>query len=607
MTIPEKLNRLPSSPGVYIMRDKSGTIIYIGKAKNLKNRVRQYFHESANHTPKVIAMVLNIADFEYIVVDNEYEALCLESNLIKQNKPKYNILLKDDKHYPYLKVTIKNEFPQLKIVRKIENDGARYFGPYPGKGTVKNTVDAVRRIFKIQHCKKRFPRDIGKERPCLYHTMGRCMAPCSGKIDQAEYKRQFDEICDFLEGDHAKLIKKIEDEMYLAAEKLEFEKAASFRNRLEGIKKLDESQKVISEKGRDIDVIAIAEDDNIAAIRIFFVRGGKMTGDDTYREKNAVYLEKENLTEDFLHSYYDGDTLIPDIVICGIAKESAESFSRWLSEKKGKNVVCRNPERGELRALYEMAQKNASISLSQYKIDILTKNNKEKALSELSDVLCLSEKPMRIEAYDISNTSGTGNVGSMVVFTDGKPDKNEYKRFKIKYIVGSNDYDCMREVLSRRFLRYHDKDVSFSKLPDMILIDGGTGHLSAALEALKNLAIDVPVFGMVKDDRHRTRGLVGESGEVSLSIESSAMRLIAHIQDEAHRFAITYHKELRGKKTFESSLDGISGVGEKRKKALMKHFKSINKIKAATTDELEEVDGINNKTAMNIYEYFKNN
>lgn len=607
MTIDEKLKRLPDLPGVYIMRDKLGTIIYVGKAKNLKNRVRQYFHDSGNHSTKVIAMVSNITDFEYIVVDNEYEALCLESNLIKENKPKYNILLKDDKHYPYLKVTVRDKYPQLKVVRRIENDGARYFGPYSGRGTVKNTVDAVKRIFKIQHCKKMFPRDIGKERPCLYNSMGRCMAPCTGNIDETEYKKQFDEICDFLEGNQSKLIKKIEKEMYEAARTLKFEKAAALRNRADGIRKLDESQKVISEKNRDIDAFAIAEDGDIAAIRIFFIRGGKMTGDDTYREKNAVYLEKETLLQDFLHSYYSGENIIPDIVICDIPKESAESFSKWLTEKKGKNVECRNPERGELRALLDMAEKNAKISLSQYKIDVLSKNNKERAISELKEALCLQKNPNRIEAYDISNTSGSENVGSMVVFTDGKPDKNEYKKFKIKYIVGSNDYDCMREVLSRRFLRYIEKDKSFSKLPDIILIDGGVGHLTAAKEALNNLAIDVPTFGMVKDDHHRTRGLVCDSGEISISIQSSAMRLITHIQDEAHRFAITYHKELRSKKTFESSLDDIAGVGETRKKALMKHFKSIKKIKVATIKELMEAPGINQKTAENIFEFFKKN
>lgn len=607
MTIGEKQKKLPDLPGVYIMKDKSGGIIYVGKAKNLKNRVRQYFHESANHTPKVLAMVSNIADFEYIVVDNEYEALCLESNLIKQHRPKYNILLKDDKSYPYIKVTIKDDYPRLDIVRKIENDGARYFGPYPSRGTAKNTIDAIKKIFKVQHCKKSFPRDIGKERPCLYYAMGRCMAPCSGSVDSGEYKKQFDDILSFLEGDHSRLIKKIEEDMFAAAERLEFEKAAVFRNRAEAIKQLDESQKVISGRGRNIDVIAAASDGDLAAVRIFFVRGGKMVGDDTHSEKNAVYLDGETLLEDFIHSYYNKVSNIPDMVLCGVSRESAESFSKWLSEKNGKQVVCRNPERGELRALLNMAKKNAEFSLSQYKIDVISKNNKERALSELSELLCLGGELRRIEAYDISNTSGAENVGSMVVFTDGKPDKNEYRKFKIKYTVGADDYDCMREVLSRRFLRYLNNDKGFSSLPDLILIDGGRGHLSAASEALDNLDINVPVFGMVKNERHRTRGLVGLGGEIGLNMQSGAARLIMHIQDEAHRFAITYHKNLRGKKSFESILSQISGVGEKRRNALMKHFKSIGKIKAATLEELCEADGIDKKTAANIFDFFKKN
>ena len=604
MTISEKLAALPDSPGVYIMKNKNGTIIYVGKAKILKNRVRQYFHDSANHTAKVRAMVSNIADFEYIVCDSEYEALCLESNLIKQNLPRYNILLKDDKNYPFLKVTLGRDYPQLTVVRKIENDGAKYFGPYPGRGTVKDTMDAVKKIFKIQHCKKSFPRDIGKERPCIYYSMGRCCAPCRGEISSREYKEQMKNVCDFLEGNHEKLIDDLKTQMQSAAEILEFERAASLRNKIYGIQKLDSSQKVISEKTRDIDVIAALTDGDISVFRIFFIRHGKMIGNDTFFDDSSAFLDDGTLGESFLRAYYDSSVTIPDVVLCNCQDINTDDFSRWLTEKREKKAELRIPQRGEGKALMDMALRNAKISLSQRKIDILTKSNKEKACKELAEYIGLKAAPKRIEAYDISNTGGSENVASMIVFENGRPQKKEYKKFKIKYIVGSNDYDCMREALSRRFMRYIEGDENFSKLPDLIFVDGGLGHLNVALEALSNLDIYVPVFGMVKDDRHRTRGLIGTGGEVALPMHGSAFRLVTFIQDEAHRFAITYHKKLRNKKTFESDLDGIKGVGDKRKKLLLKHFKSVSAIKNASIDELTCVKGIDKSTAENIYNFF---
>ena len=607
MTITEKLANLPALPGVYIMKDAAGKIIYVGKAKILKNRVRQYFHDSANHTPKVSAMVSHIADFEYIVCDSEYEALCLESNLIKKNLPRYNILLKDDKHYPYIKVTVNEEYPKIMSVRRIENDGARYFGPYPGRGTVKNTLDAVRKIFKVQHCKKQFPRDIGRDRPCIYYSMGRCLAPCTGKVSSAEYKTLFKDICSFLDGDNSKLTESLETQMNEYAENFEFEKAAAVRDKIFGIKKLQNSQKVINEKTKDIDVIAFASNDDISVFRIFFIRNGKMIGDDLFRNETAVSLEKETIIEDFVRAYYSSKALIPDFVYCAVSQDSTGALSKWLTDLKGKKCEVRVPQRGEGKSLLTMAEKNAEISLTQYKIDILTHNSKEKAVSDLAEALQLPEPPVRIEAYDISNTSGSENVGSMVVFKKGKPEKSEYKKFKIKYIVGSNDYDCMREVLSRRFLRYHDGDKSFTDLPDLILVDGGTGHVHVALEALQNLNIHVPVYGMAKDDRHRTRALVGTEGEISLPVHSAAFRLITFIQDEAHRFAVTYHKKLRGKKAIESELEGIKGVGKKRQKELLKHFKSLKNIKTATLEELEAVPSIDKNTAKNIFDFFQNN
>lgn len=607
MTIAEKLANLPALPGVYIMKDSRGKIIYVGKAKILKNRVRQYFHESANHTPKVVAMVSHIADFEYIVCDSEYEALCLESNLIKKNLPKYNILLKDDKHYPYIKVTLNEEYPKIMSVRRIENDGARYFGPYPGRGTVKNTLDAVRKIFKVQHCKKQFPRDIGRDRPCIYYSMGRCIAPCTGRVPSAEYKKLFKDICSFLDGNNSKLTESLEAQMNEYAQNFEFEKAAAVRDKIFGIKKLENSQKVINEKTKDIDVIAFASNADICIFRIFFIRNGKMIGDDIYKDETAVSLEKELAVEDFVRAYYGSKALIPDFVYCSVSPDSTETLSKWLTELKGKKCEVRVPQRGEGKSLLTMAEKNAEISLAQYKIDILTNNSKKQAAEDLGKVLELESTPERIEAYDISNTSGSENVGSMIVFENGRPKKSEYKKFKIKYIVGSNDYDCMREVLSRRFLRYHDGDKAFDTLPALILVDGGVGHVHAALEALHNLDINVPVFGMAKDDRHRTRALVGADGEVSLPVHSAAFRLVTFIQDEAHRFAITYHKKLRGKKVIESELEGIKGVGKKRQRELLKHFKSLKNIKAASLAELEAVPAIDKNTAKNIYDFFQNN
>lgn len=605
MTIAEKLAALPDLPGVYIMKNSGGNIIYVGKAKILKNRVRQYFHESANHTPKVRAMVSNVADFDYIVCDSEFEALCLESNLIKANMPKYNILLKDDKHYPYIKVDTRRDYPTIKLVRKIENDGAKYFGPYPGRGTVKNTINTVSNIFRIARCSKTFPRDIGKERPCLYYSMGKCQAPCTGDISSKEYKKTFDEVCSFLDGNHTELLKNLNDEMMAAADKLQFERATVIRDKIEAVTKLDNSQKVISEKILDADIIAAATDDEAGVFRLFYIRGGKMIGDDTFRETSGAYIDEETALEGFVRAYYDSGAYIPGAVYFRVNDESAEGFSMWLSEKKGKKVTVRSPKRGEMRSLIEMGEKNAKISLAQYKVDLLSKGAKEKAPRELAECIGLSAPPKRIEAYDISNTGGSENVASMIVFENGRPKKSEYKKFKIKYIVGSNDYDCMREVLSRRFLRYHDKSEGFDCLPDLVLIDGGQGHVNAAYEAMQNLDINVPVFGMAKDDHHKTRQLVSIEGECSLPIQSAAFRLVAFIQDEAHRFAITYHKNLRSKKTFSSELEGISGVGEVRRKALMRAFKSVKKIKEATLSELMAVKGIDEKTALNILSFFE--
>ncbi len=600
-TITAKLKTLPDSPGVYIMRDDAGHIIYVGKAKILKNRVRQYFH-STGHGPKVKAMIEKIEDFEYILTDTEFEALCLESTLIKKYKPRYNILLKDDKGYPFIKIT--NEaYPRISLARKKGEDG-QYFGPYPSSAVVYDTLDVIRRIFKIQHCSKRFPAEIGRTRPCLYHAMRRCSAPCTGEISAEEYKQTFADIGRFLNGDHARLLRDLEEKMEEASSRLEFEVAASYRDKIDGIRRIASDQKVISGQ-KDADVFSLALSEDLAVFAVFFIRGGKLLGSRLYRESGRLYGDDAETLADFIQAYYGMDVEVPPQIFSALPLPGDEALTAFLSEKRQKRVTLHHPRRGEMRKLCDMATKNALHALENFKLDVLRRTNRDKALSELAHEIGMETPPHRIEAYDISNTGGSENVGSMIVFLGGKKAPSEYKRFKIKYIIGSNDYDCMKEVLSRRFLRYHDADGDFAALPDLILVDGGIGHVHAAEEVLERLAIRVPVLGMVKDDKHRTRGLVRTSGEVSLAPGSAAFRLVTLVQDEAHRFAITYHKKLRSQKTFSGELDGIKGVGPAKKKALLTHFKSVTAIKAATADTLAQVKGIDRRTAENIYAYFQ--
>ncbi len=599
--ISEKLKTLPSSPGVYIMHDASGTIIYVGKAKVLKNRVRQYFH-GTDHAPKVAAMIEKIADFEYILTDTEFEALCLESTLIKKHKPRYNILLKDDKGYPFIKIS--NEpYPRISLARKKDGDG-QYYGPYPSSAVIYDTLDVIRRIFNIQHCTKRFPQEFGRTRPCLYHAMRRCAAPCTGNISEEEYQKTFSEIARFLNGDHQKLIRELEEKMEDAAARLEFEVAASFRDKIEGIRRIARDQKVIGGH-RDADIFSLAVSDDLAVFSVFFIRGGKLLGSRLYRESEGLYADEGQTLSDFVQAYYSREVEIPPQVVSAYPLTGDEALSAFLTEKKQKTVSIHHPKRGELRRLSDMATKNAAHALESFKLEVLRRTNRDKALTELAREIGMNEVPHRIEAYDISNTGGSENVGSMIVFLDGKKAPVEYKRFKIKYIIGSNDYDCMKEVLSRRFLRYHDGDDGFEVLPDLILVDGGMGHVHAAEEVLERLALPVPVLGMVKDDKHRTRGLVRSDGEVSLTPGSAAFRLVTLIQDEAHRFAITYHKKLRSRKTFSGELDGIRGVGPAKKKALLTHFKSVSAIKTAALEDLNAVPGIDKRTAENIFSYFQ--
>lgn len=600
--IAEKLKKLPASPGVYIMRDAGGTIIYVGKAKILKNRVRQYFH-GTNHAPKVAAMIEKIEDFEYILTDTEFEALCLESNLIKKHKPRYNILLKDDKGYPFIKIS-GGAFPRISLARKKEDDGAQYFGPYPSGAVVYETIDVVRRIFSIQHCSKKFPEEIGRTRPCLYHAMHRCSAPCTGQIPEEDYQKTFSEIARFLNGEHNRLIRELEEKMEEAAGRLAFETAAAYRDKIDGIRRIVKEQKVISGR-KDADIFALALEEDLAVFAVFFVRGGKLLGSRLYRESGGLYPEDAETLADFLQAYYSREVEVPPEIYTALPLPDADALCTWLTEKRGRAVRVHTPQRGEVRQLCDLAAKNCTHALENFKIDELRKTNRDKALSELAGEIGMEVPPARIEAYDISNTGGSENVGSMIVFLHGKKAPAEYKRFRIKYIIGSNDYDCMKEILSRRFLRYHDADSGFSAPPDLILVDGGLGHVHAAEEVLERLAIDIPVLGMVKDDRHRTRGLIRTDGEVNLSPGSAAFRLVTLIQDEAHRFAITYHKKLRSKKSFSGELDGIRGVGPAKRKALMLHFKSVAAIREATVDAIADVKGIDRATAENIYSYFR--
>lgn len=613
----EELKNLPDQPGVYIMHDKNDSIIYVGKAKVLKNRVRQYFQKNKNHTPKVLAMVANIAYFEYIVTDSEMEALVLECNLIKKHRPKYNILLKDDKHYPYIKVSINKDYPRIFMSRTLKNDGAKYFGPYTGMQTVRSTIDIVQRIFKPPTCSRKFPVDIGKGRPCLNYHINNCFAPCiAGKVSRDEYRRIFFDICSFLEGNHTKLLSEMQEEMLTASKNLEFEKAAILRDKISAVKRFEEKQKIINaDKQADADIIAAAILNTKTFVEVFFVRKGKITGRASYKIEDTQYISQGEVLSDFIKQFYSDNTNIPGEILTEYAVEDVDLISGWLSEKRGKKVHIICPKRGEKKQLISMVHKNAETAAENYRINNLkAAETKNKILSEIAKKLNLETIPRRIESYDISNISGSDNVASMVVFMNGKPSKKDYRYFKIKSTDGSDDYLSMQEVIYRRFRRARDEEQDikngvisedeskFLPLPNLILLDGGKGHLSSVLEIMDAIDEEIPVFGMVKDDKHRTRGLVSRSGEIELSPLDSVFKFITQVQDEVHRSAITYHRKLRSKGMIKSELDNINGVGEVRKKRLMEVFKSVENIKKAGIEELEKA--VDKKTAHAVFEYF---
>ena len=616
--IEEELKNLPDAPGVYIMHNSGGEIIYVGKAKILKNRVRQYFQKSKNHSPKVLAMVSNIAYFEYIVTDTEIEALVLECNLIKKHKPKYNILLKDDKHYPYIKVTINEEYPRIFMSRTLKNDGAKYFGPYSGMQTVKGTIDIVQKIFKPPLCTRKFPDDIGKGRPCLNYHIDRCFAPCIyGRVSKEEYRRVFFDICSFLEGNHSSLISELTEEMKNASKNTEFEKAAAARDKISAIRHFEEKQKIINaDKQTDTDIIAFSVFGGKTFVEIFFVRMGRITGRKSYRIDDTENLDTKEVLSDFIKQYYSESETVPNELLLQEQALDTDLISDWLSAKKGKRVSILVPQRGNKKSLVDMVRKNAEISAENYRLSGLKLfGSKNKIVSELAKKLKLEKPPLRIESYDISNIQGADNVASMVVFADGKPSKKDYRNFKIKSFEGANDYLAMQEVIYRRFRHAKEEETQIEKgeisrenakflpYPDLILLDGGKGHISAVLQIMETMDIQIPVFGMVKDSRHRTRGLLSCDGEVSLLPTDSVYKFITNVQDEVHRTAINYHRSKRSENLKKSELDEIKGVGKVKKGKLLAYFKSVENIKNAGISELTKV--VDENTAKNIYEFFQ--
>lgn len=609
--IAEELKKLPQKPGVYIMKDSSEGTIYVGKAVNLRNRVRQYFQaSSAAQNPKVRSMTPNIASFEYIVTDNELEALILECNLIKTHHPKYNVTLKDDKTYPFLKLTVNEPFPRLFITRRHDKDRAKYFGPFTGG--VNEVLDVVNRIWPLRRCAQHLPRETEGERPCLNYFIRQCPAPCNGLISQEEYGKTVDEVISFLNGDSGEIVKRMEAEMTAYSENLEYEKAADVLKKISYIKRLDDDQKIFGHTEAQQDVIAFARDRDEALVQVFFVRGGKMTGREHFMMSGVDSLTREEVMTEFLKRFYGETTYIPKEIILETDIVDRDTITRYLSGIKGQNVTVTAPQRGDKLRLVRLAAKNASLSLAQFGEQMKRDERKTLgALSEIREALGLSTGLERIEAYDISNIQGFESVGSMVVFEQGRPKRSDYRKFRIKGVQGADDCASMEEVLTRRLSRYKAEKESnpaapkFSVLPDMLFVDGGLGQISAAMNAMRKLSISIPVCGMVKDDRHRTRGLLWQGREVALPASGEGFKLVTRIQDEVHRFAVEYHRKLREKKQIHSLLDDIPGIGEVRRKALMKHFGDIHKIRAAGVEELSQAEGMNARAARAVYEFFR--
>lgn len=601
--IKEELSKLPARPGVYIMHDENDGIIYVGKAVSLRNRVRQYFQSSRGKSVKITAMVSKIRRFEYIVTDSELEALVLENNLIKEHHPKYNTMLKDDKTYPYIKVTLDEKFPRVTLVRKMKKDRGKYYGPYSNSGAVRETIDLTRKLFGIRNCDKKIPFKNG-ERACLFYHIGECPAPCIGKINEEDYHANVEKAIDFLGGNYKDEIEDLRQKMEEASEKLEFEKATRYRDQIRSIEAIGQRQKITGTAMDDKDVIAMARDGNDAVVQVFFVREGKLIGREHFYMSTAQDDSDPKVLESFISQYYAGTPFVPQTLMLQHDIENRELIEEWLSGIKDHKVHVVVPKKGMKEKLVEMAAENASIVLTRDRERIKREESRTTgAAEEIAKALGIDHIE-RMEAFDISDISGFDSVGSMVVFEKGRPKRTDYRKFKIKTVAGPDDYQCMKEVLTRRFKRGIDGARGFERLPDLIMMDGGAGQVNVALEVLGALKIDIPVSGMVKDDFHNTRALYYKGKEVEIDRNSEGFKLVTRIQDEAHRFAIEYHRLLRTKGQVHSILDDISGIGPARRKALMRHFESLESIKAATLDELANIPSMDMRAARAVKDFF---
>lgn len=609
--IDEELKKLPGKPGVYLMHDERDEIIYVGKAISLKNRVRQYFQSSRNKGAKIEQMVTHIARFEYIVTDSELEALVLECNLIKEHRPKYNTMLMDDKTYPFIKVTVNEAFPRIMMVRQMKKDKAKYFGPFTSANAVKDSIELVRKLYKIRDCNRNLPKDAGKGRPCLYYHIHQCDAPCQGYISQEKYGESIEAVIRFLNGNHEEVLRDLEEKMQEASEHLEFEKAIEYRELINSVKAISEKQKITYTSEEDRDVIALVKEEEDAIVQVFFIRNGKLIGRDHFYLKVGRGDEEKEILSSFLKQFYAGTPYIPAELMMQTEVDDMQVIEEWLSQKRGHKVHLKVPKKGEKERLVELARKNAEMVLTKDRERIKREEGRTiGAVKEIEKLLDI-QGIVRMEAFDISNTNGFASVGSMVVYEKGKPKRNDYRKFKIKGVQGADDYASMAEVLTRRFThgleeQEEGKELgSFQTFPDLILMDGGKGQVNVALEVLESLHLYIPVCGMVKDDHHRTRGLYYNNEEISIDKNSEAFRLVTRIQDEAHRFAIEFHRKLRSQGQVHSILDDIPGIGPARRKSLMKYFATLDDIKKAEIEELKKIPSMDEKAARNVYNFFR--
>lgn len=599
--IQEQLKKLPAEPGVYLMKNENDKIIYVGKAISLKNRVRQYFQSSKNHTSKVKSMVKNIAKFEYIITDSELEALILECNLIKQYRPKYNVLLRDDKTYPYIKVTVNEDYPRVLKVRKVLKDKAKYFGPYTNITAVNDTLEIIRNTYPIRTCNIDIEKAIAnKVRPCLNKHIKKCIGPCTGEVSKEEYNKMIEEVILFLSGKEERLIEILKEKMNKCAMDFNFEDAAIYRDKIKSLEDMVQKQKIDSgNSDLNQDIIAMARAHDEACVQVFFIRNGKIVGREHFILEGVMDSSRKSILSSFVKQFYISQDYIPKEIIIEDEIEDSFVLEEWLTDKKGQKVNIKVPQKGDKKNLIEMVRKNAIEYLEKFSnLNKLKYQKSIGALEELKNILGLKYTPKRIESFDISNIQGVDSIGSMVVFTDGKKDKKEYRRYKIKTVEGPNDYDSMAEIVERR--------IKYENFPDLILLDGGKGQVSAVKKVLDRYGVNIPLWGMYKDDKHRTKGLISQEKEIELDKTSNLYRFVASIQEEVHNYAISYHRSLRNKSLTKSVLDDIQGIGEKRKKALLSHFKSIEEIKVASFEDLLEVEGMNKSSAESVFKFFNN-